>query len=163
MFVYMSNSCFSFFPLLHIFINNFFTSFTFSPDVATNSITYGLRGITRVSNDVIKNIIKNRPYTSFENFLDKNKTNKLQTLNLIKSGAFDKLEGSRVELMKRYIDMISDKKSRLTLQNMQMLLNYELIPEDMVFYGKLFMFNKYYLLLRLHLGHSNTHSIQALR
>ena len=122
-------------------INN--SGFTFSPDVATNSITYGLRGITRVSNDVIKNIIKNRPYTSFENFLDKNKTNKLQTLNLIKSGAFDKLEGSRVELMKRYIDMISDKKSRLTLQNMQMLLNYELIPEDMAFYGKLFMFNKF--------------------
>ena len=45
--------------------------------------------------------------------------------------------------MKRYIDMISDKKSRLTLQNMPMLLNYELIPEDMAFYGKLFMFNKY--------------------
>ena len=122
-------------------INN--SSFTFSPDVESNSITYGLRGITRVSNEVIKNIIKNRPYTSFENFLDKNKTNKLQTLNLIKSGAFDKLEGDRVELMKKYIDMISDKKSRLTLQNMQMLLNYELIPEDMVFYGKLFMFNKY--------------------
>ena len=122
-------------------INN--SSFTFSPDVESNSITYGLRGITRVSNEVIKNIIKNRPYTSFENFLDKNKTNKLQTLNLIKSGAFDKLEGDRVELMKRYIDMISDKKSRLTLQNMQMLLNYELIPEDMAFYGKLFMFNKF--------------------
>ena len=106
-------------------INN--SSFTFSPDVESNSITYGLRGITRVSNEVIRNIIRNRPYTSFENFLDKNKTNKLQTLNLIKSGAFDKLEGDRVELMKRYIDMISDKKSRLTLQNMQMLLNYELI------------------------------------
>ena len=122
-------------------INN--SSFTFSPDVDSNSITYGLRGITRVSNEVIKNIIKNRPYTSFENFLDKNKTNKLQTLNLIKSGAFDKLEGDRVELMKRYIDMISDKKSRLTLQNMQMLINYELIPEDMIFYRKLFLFNKF--------------------
>lgn len=119
------------------------SAFTFSPNVESNSITYGLQGITRVSKDIIKNIIKNRPYTSFENFLDKNKTNKLQTLNLIKSGAFDKLEGDRVELMKRYIDMISDKKSRLTLQNMPMLLNYELIPEDMAFYGKLFMFNKY--------------------
>ena len=123
-------------------INN--SAYTFSPDVESNSITYGLRGITRISNDIIKEIIKNRPYTSFENFLDKNKTNKLQTLNLIKSGAFDRLEkGTRKELMKRYVDMISDKKQRLTLQNMQALINYDLIPEEMKFYGKLFSFNKF--------------------
>lgn len=122
-------------------INN--STYTFSPDAETNSITYGLRGITRISNDVIKSIIRNRPYTSFEDFLAKNKTNKLQTLNLIKSGAFDKLEGSRLELMKKYIGMIADKKQRLTLQNMQALINYELIPEDMTFYGKLFLFNKF--------------------
>ena len=39
--------------------------------------------------------------------------------------------------------MIADKKQRLTLQNMQALINYELIPEDMTFYGKLFLFNKF--------------------
>ena len=122
-------------------INN--SGYTFSPNVETNSITYGLRGITRVSNDVIKTIIRNRPYSSFENFLDKNKTNKLQTLNLIKSGAFDALEGSRENLMVKYINMITDKKQRLTLQNMQMLINYEIIPDEMAFYGKLFLFNKF--------------------
>lgn len=122
-------------------INN--STFTFSPDVKTNSITYGLRGITRISNDLIKSIINNRPYSSFEDFLKKNKTNKLQTLNLIKSGAFDKLEGSREDLMKRYIESISDKKQRITLQNMQALINYDLIPEDKYFYVELFSLNKF--------------------
>ena len=122
-------------------INN--STFTFSPDVKTNSITYGLRGITRISNDLIKSIINNRPYSSFEDFLSKNKTNKLQTLNLIKSGAFDNLEGSREDLMQRYIDSISDKKQRITLQNMQALISYNLIPEDKMFFAELFSLNKF--------------------
>ena len=122
-------------------INN--STFTFSPDVDSNSITYGLRGITRVSNDLIKSIINNRPYSSFEDFLKKNKTNKLQTLNLIKSGAFDKLEGSREDLMRKYIESISDKKQRITLQNMQALISYDLIPEDKFFYVELFSLNKF--------------------
>jgi len=123
-------------------INN--SSFTFAPNVEQNSITYGLRGITRVSNDVIKLIIKNRPYESFNDFMVKNRTNKLQTINLIKSGAFDAIEGkSREEIMHNYLLSIADQKQRLTLQNMQMLINKDLIPEEMIFYAKLFLFNKY--------------------
>lgn len=123
-------------------INN--SSYTFSPNVETNSIVYGLRGITRVSNDIVKNIIANRPYSSLSDFLEKNHTNKLQTLNLIKSGAFDTIENkSREEIMNFYLDSISDKKNRLTLQNMQMLINYNLIPEEMDFYRRLFLFNKF--------------------
>lgn len=120
------------------------SSFTFTPNVETNSITYGLRGITRISNDIIKEIMRNRPYSSFDDFMEKNHTNKLQTLYLIKSGAFDNIENKpRQEILHHYFDSIADKKERLTLQNMQMLLNKELIPDDMTFYGKLFMFNKF--------------------
>ena len=123
-------------------INN--SSYTFTPDVVQNSITYGLRGITRISTDLIKQIIRNRPYTSFEDFMQKNHTNKLQTINLIKSGAFDTIEGiPREEIMYNYLISIADQKQRLTLQNMQMLINKDLIPEEMNFYGKLFLFNKY--------------------
>ena len=39
--------------------------------------------------------------------------------------------------------MITDKKQRLTLQNMQMLINYNLIPEEMQLCKKVFLFNKF--------------------
>ena len=85
-----------------------------------------------------------RPFGSMEEFLDKVKVNKIQMSNLIKCGAFDELMGiSREEIMAKYIDMISDKKQRLTLQNMQMLINYNLIPKEMEFSKKVFLFNKF--------------------
>lgn len=120
------------------------SSFTFTPNVEQNNITYGLRGITRISNDIIKMIMKNRPYSSFADFMNKNHTTKLPTVNLIKSGAFDEVEGiPREKIMENYLDSIADKKQRLTLQNMQMLINKELIPDEMAFYAKLFLFNKF--------------------
>ncbi len=119
------------------------SSFTFSPNAETNSITYGLRGITRVSTEIINQIIANRPYSSFDEFMEKNHTNKLQTINLIKSGAFDCLEPDRMALMRHYIDSITEKKQRLTLQNMPSLIEYNCIPDEMVQYKKLFSFNKF--------------------
>ena len=105
---------------------------------------YGLRGITRLSTSTIKDIMGGRPFKSMEDFLDKVKVNKIQMANLIKCGAFDELvKLPREEIMAKYIDMIADKKQRLTLQNMQMLINYDLIPEELSFCKKLFLFNKF--------------------
>jgi len=120
------------------------SSFTFTPVVKDNTILYGLRGITRLSTSTIKDIMINRPYTSIEDFLTKVKVNKVQMINLIKCGAFDKLENQpREEIMKKYLSSIADKKQRLTLQNMQMLITKELIPDEMSYYAKLFLFNKF--------------------
>lgn len=120
------------------------SSFTFTPVVEDNAILYGLRGITRLSISIIKEIMEKRPFNSIKDFLERVKINKVQMSNLIKCGAFDKIEGKpREQIMAEYIDMIADKKQRLTLQNMQMLINKDLIPEDMIFYGKLFSFNKF--------------------
>ena len=120
------------------------SSFTFTPIAQDNVILYGLRGIARISSEKITEIMAQRPYLSLEDFLNKNHLNKIQITNLIKSGAFDKIENkSREDIMYGYIDSIADKKQRLTLQNMQMLINKELIPDDMIFYGKLFLFNKF--------------------
>lgn len=123
-------------------INN--SSFTFAPNVEQNSITYGLRGITRISNELIQQIIKNRPYSSFRDFMIKNRTNKLQTINLIKAGTFDLIENKpREEIMYDYLRSVADQKNDVNLRNMQMLINKGLIPENMAFYAKLFLFNKY--------------------
>ena len=93
---------------------------------------------------MIKRIIANRPYESLNDFLIKNKLNKLQILNLIKAGAFDSVEAiPREQIMHNYLISITDQKQRLTLQNMQMLITKKLIPEEMKFYEKLFSFNKF--------------------
>lgn len=120
------------------------SSYTFTPIVKDNVILYGLRGITRLSISIIKDIINKRPFKSMEDFLERIKINKTQMSNLIKCGAFDTLIGlPREEIMATYIGMIADKKERLTLQNMQMLINYDLIPENLLFCKKVFLFNKF--------------------
>ena len=120
------------------------SSYTFTPIAKDNIILYGLRGIARISGEKINEIIANRPYSSLLDFLNKNKLNVIQITNLIKSGAFDSVENKpRQVIMKEYLNTIADKKERLTLQNMQMLIDKNLIPEDMIFYGKLFLFNKF--------------------
>ena len=120
------------------------SSYTFTPVVDKNEILYGLRGITRLSTSIIKDIMEKRPFTSIDDFLNRVKLNKVQMTNLIKCGAFDELVGlPREKIMSDYIGRIADKKQRLTLQNMQMLINYDLIPDEMTYYGKLFMFNKF--------------------
>lgn len=120
------------------------SNFTFIPNIETNSIIYGLRGISTVSADMIHQIISNRPYISLDDFIEKNHPKKTQVLNLIKAGAFDEIEGiSREEIMKKYLGMIADTKKDLNLRNMQMLITKELIPDEMRFYAQLFLFNKF--------------------
>ena len=120
------------------------SSYTFTPVVERNEILYGLRGITRLSTSIIQEIISKRPFHSVQDFIDRVKVNKIQMSNLIKCGAFDELVGKpREEIMRQYIESITDTKQRLTLQNMQMLINYDLIPEEMTFSKKVFLFNKF--------------------
>ena len=120
------------------------SSYSFTPVVERNEILYGLRGITRLSTSIIKEIMEMRPFDSLEDFLERVKVNKIQMTNLIKCGAFDEMmQIPREKIMEKYIDMVADKKQRLTLQNMQMLINYNLIPEEMKFGKKVFLFNKF--------------------
>ena len=118
------------------------STYTFSPDVEHNIIRYGLSGISKVGDDLVKTILANRPYNSIEELTSKVKINKPQVINLIKSGAFDFL-GDRVEIMKQYIASISDQKKRVTLQNMKMLIDFKLLPEELDFECRVFNFNKY--------------------
>lgn len=118
------------------------SAYTFIPDEKKNLIRYGLRGITKVGDDIVKQIIENRPYTSIPDFLSKVKINKPQMVNLIKCGAFDSF-GQREQVMHEYINLISDAKKRITLQNMKMLIDFGLIPNEYDFVCRVFNFNKY--------------------
>lgn len=120
------------------------SKFGFVPDAPNNRILFGLKGINKVGNDLCIEIIKNRPYKSLKDFLNKVKISKDKVINLIKAGAFDEIEGKdKVEIMKEYIKSICGEKKRLTLQNFQMLSRYGLIPEELHFHERVFFFNKY--------------------
>lgn len=124
------------------------STYTFSPDVEKSLIRYGMSGIVKVGEDVVKSIIENRPYTSLKDFLSKVKVNKPQMINLIKAGAFDEF-GKREQLMFQYVSEISDTKKRITLQNMKMLIDFELIPDEYDLQRRVYNFNKYLKKMKL--------------
>ena len=124
------------------------STYTFSPDVEKSLIRFGMSGIVKVGEDVVKSIIENRPYTSLKDFLSKVKVNKPQMINLIKAGAFDEF-GKREQLMSQYISEISDTKKRITLQNMKMLIDFKLIPDEYDLQRRVYNFNKYLKKMKL--------------
>ena len=124
------------------------STYTFSPDIENNTIRYGLSGITKVGEELVKTIMDGRPYASVDDFLGRIKINKPQMVNLIKSGAFDCF-GDRMQIMHKYVDSISDVKKRITLQNMKMLIDFGLIPDEYDLERRVYNFNKYIKKLKL--------------
>lgn len=121
------------------------STITFSPDEENNRILFGLRGIQRVGNQLIKEIFEKRPFTDIFDFSKKIKVNKTQMINLIKAGVFDNLYSNknRYEIMDEYLLSIADQKKRITLQNMQMLIGKHLLPKELDFERRVFNFNRY--------------------
>ena len=88
----------------------------FEPDEDNNRILYSLKALSGVGDNEIVDIFDKRPFSSFEDFMQKTSIKKPAVVSLIKSGAFDELENKNRELiMKNYIEKISDQKSVLNL------------------------------------------------
>lgn len=120
------------------------SDFGFKADAENNEILYGMKGIANVGDDLVYEIINNRPYASMADFLGKIKINRQAMVQLIKAGAFDKIENkSRIQIMANYIWVTCDKKKRLTMQNFNGLVQAGLIPYELEFERKVFNFNKY--------------------
>lgn len=105
------------------------SNYKFSPNVETNEIMFGLKGVLNIGDDVVQSIIENRPYNNPRDFLNKVKPNKQAMISLIKGGAFDKMM-DRELCMAWYIWETCDKKSRITLQNLNGLMSRNMLPED---------------------------------
>lgn len=117
------------------------SNYMFEPDEETNSILYGMKSLNGVGGEVIESIIQNRPYISLQDFIDKTKSNRTVTLSLIKAGAFDQF-GDRKEILADYLRQVSDPKKRLTMQNFKTLMDADLLPQELDFQKRLFVFNK---------------------
>ena len=116
----------------------------FRPDAKNNQILFGLKGVANINDDLIHEIIKNRPYNSMMDYLEKTPTGKQQMISLIKGGAFDKIENKpRTEIMYDYISHVADTKKKLTLQNFAGLIEKGVLPfEELELQIRTFVFNK---------------------
>jgi DNA polymerase-3 subunit alpha len=114
----------------------------FTPIERDNKILFGLKPISGLGKDGVKIIMERRPFTSFQDFFERCVGNESEgeesekslsigkTVTLIKSGCFDKIDGRpRRELMVDFIKMVSPKKEKLTMQNIQRALSF--VPESL--------------------------------
>lgn len=118
------------------------SDFGFKPDVENNQILFGLKGMLNVNDDLVNDIIKNRPYASPKDFINKVKPKKQAMVSLIKGGAFDSMMDRKI-CMGWYLWENCDKKKRLTLQNMSSLIKYGLIPNNLELSIRVYEFNRY--------------------
>ena len=128
------------------------SSFSFEPDAENNEILFGMKGLNKVGDPIIHQIIAGRPYTGIKDFMIRCPLNKTAMISLIKAGAFDKLDGDwardinkepRLGIMAYYISQICGAKTRLTLQNFNGLVERDLVPQSLTFQKRVFVFNKY--------------------
>ena len=130
-------------------------SFGFKPDVENNQIIFGLKGICGIGDSIAKAIIENRPYENLDDFLNKmnkyknaeeeNKFGDSAIITLIKSGSFDELLNmDRIDIMKLFVEKISNPLSELKMSNIETLKELNLLTKDQIeFELRLYKFRKY--------------------
>lgn len=125
-------------------INN--ADFGFKPDIEKNEIIFGLKGINGIGDDVVQTIIANRPYKSFDDFIQRMYVNgdvkKGQVIQLIKAGCFDSF-GKRTDIMRDFINVIFERKEKLTMQNFNSLIENDVIPDQYGLLVRFYKFKKY--------------------
>lgn len=134
--------------------------FGFRADIKNNRIIFGLKGINGIGDEVVYKIIKNRPYTSIDDFINRMASSpeaedeaqavkSSQMVQLIKAGCFDALPDAqgkileRSEVMEKFIKTICKPKEKLTMANLNMLIENEILPEKYQVYSKLAKLKEY--------------------
>lgn len=121
------------------------STYGFRPDAKNNRILFGLKALLNVNDDLVKEIISNRPYANIKDFYQKVKPKRQAMVSLIKAGAFDDMMERKLA-MAWYLWETCDKKSRITLQNMSGLIKYKILDlstEERQFAYKVYEFNRY--------------------
>lgn len=125
---------------------------SFSPDIANGQIRFGLKGLSQVNDDTVAEIIKHRPYTGIKDFMKRCPLKKTSMISLIKGGAFDELDKEwaskisaepRYAIMAYYLSQVADLKSKITLQNLNGLIQHNLVPPEYSETVRIVNFNKY--------------------
>lgn len=98
----------------------------FSPREQDNSILFGLGAISGINNDIVSQILSNRPYTSFTDFYNKNAykgslVTKSKFIQLIKAGCFDEFEPDRRIVMRQYFTLSTPNVTSLAMNNISQI------------------------------------------
>ena len=100
----------------------------FTPLEEENEILFGLKPISGVGVSAIEEIIKNRPYTSFEDFylriIETGLLSNKKCVSLIKAGCFDSFEKDRRLLMVNFVRMLTPKRDKLTMAQLPVVLGF---------------------------------------
>lgn len=124
------------------------SSFGFKPDVANNEILYALKAINGVGDNLAKSIIAHRPYTSYEDFIQKVNPQNSELVALIKAGCFINIEHAQPEnTMLKFLDANTTLVEKLTLAQINRCVEYGIITEDSEIYHnyRMINFKKYVL------------------
>lgn len=117
-------------------INN--SDLDFTPIEDTNSILYGLAGISGINQETAKQIISFRPYNSFEDFYEKNTfdgslVTPSKIKQLIKAGCFDCFNSNRIKMMKKYIMISTPKTNTISMANINNIKSVGVkIPQEII-------------------------------
>ena len=98
------------------------SNFEFTPEAKDNEILYGLGGVSGINADISRQILSNRPYTSFTDFYNKNAykgslVTKSKFIQLIKAGCFDEFEPDRRIVMRQYFILSTPNVTSLAMNN----------------------------------------------
>lgn len=112
--------------------------FGFKPDTQNNRIVYSLKAISGVGDDVARSIIRNRDFSSMEDFYSRMVDTRIVTpssmIALIKAGCFSSLDSpDRTKTMKQYIERNLYKRvEKLTLVHLNKMLESQLIKDSVI-------------------------------
>lgn len=99
----------------------------FIPDIENNAILYSLRTVAVVSDTLFQSIIEKRPFTSFQDFLNRVSPTVTEVVGLIKAGCFDRLTGiSRRVLLLQYLTTTAEElhpaREKLTVTQIKKII-----------------------------------------
>lgn len=122
-------------------------SFGFTPDVESNRIIFGLKGIVGINDELVHTLIANKPYQSFDDFYERlyqtKVVQKSQLIHLIKAGVFNEFN-SPPEIMKQFLIKEVDVKEKLNGQNLSRIISLGLLDTpELKQYQDYFNFRKH--------------------
>lgn len=120
----------------------------FSPDLEREGIIFGMKSISGVGEDLVKQIIEKRPFSSIFDFLERVDITAVQILNLVKSGSFDEIESKdrKKWCIKSLFYLLSKSmppKTKLSMQNFAKMIEMDFLPEEKQIYGRYYNYRKY--------------------
>lgn len=135
---------------------------SFIPNEKDNLIMFGMKAIVGINSEMVRDIMKSRPYADFNDFYCKmvetkrevtNNNGKTQkkslvpngkVITLIKAGMFDNLvDKSRQEVMKDLILKVNPPKKSNTLANLDKIIEMGIIPNEYDLAVRFYRFKKF--------------------